>query len=185
MLFASGNGSNSENILQYFEKSTEIKVIALCCNNENAMVLERAKKYQIPTFVFDKSELASDKFLVQLQSFQPDLIVLAGFLLKLPATITATFHKKIINIHPSLLPKYGGKGMYGSHVHQAVLNNLEHETGITIHYVTENYDEGAVIFQKAISIADCSSIEEVAQKVHELEYQFFPQVIEQLLVTQA
>jgi phosphoribosylglycinamide formyltransferase-1 len=118
--------------------------------------------------------------LEQLHQFQPDLIVLAGFLLKFPESIL-TEYPKVINIHPALLPKYGGKGMYGKNVHQAVLENKEKETGITIHYVNEHYDEGEFIFQKSVNIEDCKTAEEIAQKIHELEHQYFPEVIRKLI----
>jgi phosphoribosylglycinamide formyltransferase-1 len=122
-----------------------------------------------------------DFVIAKLMPFNPDLIVLAGFLWKFPEPIIAKYPNQIINIHPALLPKYGGKGMYGKHVHQAVLNNQETETGITIHFVNEHYDEGGIIFQKSVSISDCTSADEIANKVHELEHRYFPEVISQLI----
>lgn len=180
VLFASGSGTNVENIARYFQDSKTIKVQAVFCNNQNALVLEKTKQFHIPTFVFTKAELQSEIVLNKLQEYQPDLIVLAGFLLQFPLSIINKF-PLIINIHPALLPKYGGKGMYGMNVHRAVLENKESETGITIHYVTENYDEGVFIFQERVSVTDCNTAEEIAQKIHQLEQKFFPKVIEELL----
>ena len=179
-IFASGNGSNAENIIQYFKNSNQGTVVAVFSNNSNAKVVEKAKNHQIQAVVFTKMELNAGFVLHELHRFQPDLIVLAGFLLKFPESILKEY-PKVINIHPALLPKYGGKGMYGMHVHQAVLDNKEKETGITIHYVNEHYDEGEFIFQKAVNIEDCKSSEEIAQKVHELEQRYFPEIIEKLI----
>ncbi|NHM02672.1 phosphoribosylglycinamide formyltransferase [Flavobacterium difficile] len=183
VLFASGNGSNAENIMAHFEKSGQGTVVGVFTNNSNAKVIERAKKFQIPTYIFNKTELSDDTVLNQLQELQPDLIVLAGFLLKFPIHIINAFPNKVINIHPALLPNYGGKGMYGIHVHQAVLENKEKETGITVHYVNEHFDEGEFIFQANINIENCSSAEEIAQKIHELEREHFPKVIATLLTS--
>lgn len=180
LLFASGSGTNVENIIRYFQQTKTAEIAAVFCNNPNAKVLERAENLQIPTYTFSKEALLSDTVLQKIAEFKPDLIVLAGFLLQFPITIIRAF-PNIINIHPALLPKYGGKGMYGMNVHRAVLENNEPETGITIHFVTENYDEGEIIFQKTVSIQDCTSAEEVGTKIHQLEQDNFPQVIEQLL----
>ena len=182
VLFASGNGSNAENIILHFKNIEQTKVIAVFSNNPEAKVLDRAKSQLVATFTFNKLELLEGQVLEKLQQLQPDLIVLAGFLLKFPEAIINAFPNKVINVHPALLPKYGGKGMYGMHVHQAVLANKEKETGITIHYVNEHYDEGEFIFQKAVSIESCTTAEEIAAKIHELEMCYFPQVIEDLLV---
>jgi phosphoribosylglycinamide formyltransferase 1 len=181
VIFASGTGSNAENIIHYFKNNTSKSVVGVFSNNSNAKVVEKAKNLEVQTVTFNKDELYGDFVLSKLKELNPDLIVLAGFLLKFPEPIIAAFPNKIINIHPALLPKYGGKGMYGNHVHQAVLNNQETETGITIHYVNEHYDEGGIIFQKSVSILDCSTFEEVSKKVHQLEHEYFPQVIDQLL----
>ena len=181
VLFASGNGTNAENIMNYFSHSTEVKVVGVFSNNEQAKVIERAKKYSVPCFVFSKMALQHDDVLNELNKIQPDLIILAGFLLKFPSHIIDQFPKRVINIHPALLPNYGGKGMYGMHVHQAVLANKEKETGITIHYVNEHFDEGEFIFQSNVTIESCTSAEEIAQKVHELEMKHFPSIIEDLL----
>lgn len=181
VLFASGNGSNAEEIIRYFKKNNQGTVVAIFSNKPDAKVLDRAKNHDIPSVVFNKAQLNEGFVLEQLRQFQPDLIVLAGFLLKFPEQIITNFPNKVINIHPALLPKYGGKGMYGMNVHQAVLDNKEKETGITIHYVNEHYDEGEFIFQKAVNIEDCKTPEEIAQKVHELEHQYFPEVIGKLI----
>ncbi|MES2545240.1 MAG: phosphoribosylglycinamide formyltransferase [Bacteroidota bacterium] len=181
VVFASGSGTNAENIIEYFNEKNSASVVAVFSNNENAKVLERAKKWNVPTVVFTKEELGSGIVLRKLQSFQPDLIVLAGFLLKFPQNIIEAYPNQIINIHPALLPKYGGKGMYGIKVHQSILDNKELETGISIHYVNEHYDEGNIIFQKNVTIDFCKSPEEIAEKVHELEQKYFPEVIERLL----
>jgi phosphoribosylglycinamide formyltransferase-1 len=181
VLFASGNGSNVENIIQFFKNNNSVSIVGIFCNNPHAKVLERAENHKIEATIFNKTELNDTLVLEKLNQLQPDLIVLAGFLLKFPSHIIASFPKKIINIHPALLPKYGGKGMYGMNVHQAVIDNHEKETGITIHYVNENYDEGEFIFQQATNIEDCKSAEEIASKVHELEHEFFPKIIEKII----
>jgi phosphoribosylglycinamide formyltransferase-1 len=181
ILFASGNGSNAENIMAYFDMSNAVSVVGIFTNNSDAKVIERAKKYNVPTFVFNKLQLSDDTVLNQLKQLQPDLIVLAGFLLKFPTHIINEFQNKVINIHPALLPNYGGKGMYGMHVHQAVLENKEKETGITVHYVNEHFDEGEFIFQAKVTIENCTNAEEIAQKIHELEKEHFPKVIERFL----
>jgi phosphoribosylglycinamide formyltransferase-1 len=181
VIFASGSGTNAENIVLYFNKIEVAKVIYIFSNNANAKVLERAKNLNIPTEVFSKEDFIGDKVLQKLNSIQPDLIILAGFLLKFPNNCVAAFPNKIINIHPALLPKYGGKGMYGMNVHRAVVENNEHETGITIHHVNENYDEGNIIFQKSVPLSGNETPEEVAAKVYELEQKWFPEVIEKLI----
>ncbi|WP_396139067.1 phosphoribosylglycinamide formyltransferase [Flavobacterium sp.] len=180
VLFASGNGSNAEEIINYFKNSENAKVVAIFSNKADAKVLDRAKNHNIPSVVFSKAQLNEGFVLEKLQQFQPDLIVLAGFLLKFPESILKKY-TKVINIHPALLPKYGGKGMYGMHVHEAVLDNKEQETGITIHFVNEHYDEGEFIFQKAVNIENCNTAEEIAHKIHELEHQYFPEVIGKLI----
>ena len=181
VLFASGSGTNAEKIILHFDKSKNVNIVAACTNNPNAKVIEKAKKYDVPVIVFSKEDLMSRLVLEKLNELQPDLIVLAGFLLKLPEHLVRAFPNNIVNIHPALLPNYGGKGMYGMHVHQAVLDNRDKTTGITIHYVNEHYDEGAIIFQKEVNIEDCDSPEEIAKKVQHLEHEYFPQVIEKLL----
>ena len=181
VLFASGGGSNAEKIMQYFGEKSGFEVSGVFTNNSNAGVIDKAKEYGVPAIVFTREELNGPEVLQKIQEINPDLIVLAGFLWKFPSNIIAAYPHKVINIHPALLPKYGGKGMYGIHVHTAVLQNKEKESGITIHYVDDNYDEGNIIFQKAILVEECLSPEEVALKVLSLEHEHFPVVIENLL----
>ena len=182
VIFASGSGSNAENIIKYFQKNNLAKVTLVLSNKSTANVLDRAKKLSVPSETFNKSELInSDRIASILRRESPDLIVLAGFLLKFPKIILKDFPNKVINIHPALLPKYGGKGMYGMLVHESVVKNKESESGITIHYVNENYDEGAIIFQKSFQLSENDTSESVAHKIHELEYEFLPKVIEEIL----
>ena len=180
VIFASGTGSNAEKIILHFKKSNLAHVVGIFSNNPRAKVLQLAENHKIDAVIFTKEELNEGTVLKQIDIIQPDLIVLAGFLWKFPASIIQQYPNKVINIHPALLPKYGGKGMYGMHVHQAVLENKEEETGITIHYVNENYDEGAFVFQKTVSVIDCITPEQIAEKVHQ-EHEFFPVVIASLL----
>ncbi|MEM9078642.1 MAG: phosphoribosylglycinamide formyltransferase [Bacteroidota bacterium] len=182
VILASGNGSNAERITTYFANNNDVEVVAFLTNKNTAKVLERAKRLGIPAFSFNKIAFSeSDTVVRLLQSLKPDIIVLAGFLWKIPSSIVEAFPDKIINIHPALLPKYGGKGMYGNHVHQAVKDNDETETGITIHYVNEHYDEGAIILQAKVAIQPSDDVERIAHKVHQLEYEHFPKTIEKLL----
>lgn len=182
VIFASGSGTNAQNIIEYFQQKDFAEVVLVLTNKKDAKVIERSKKLNVETLYFHKEELsAEDGVLKVLKSIDPDLIVLAGFLLKFPESILDNFKNKVINLHPALLPKYGGKGMYGHHVHKAVVENKEKETGITIHFVNENYDEGKIIFQTSIPLSREDSPELVAEKIHRLEYTFFPQVIESLL----
>ena len=182
VIFASGSGTNTQNIVEYFQQGKLAKVVLVLSNKKDAKVLDRAEGLKTKASVFTKDELNSEKGVLKtLINANPDLIVLAGFLLKFPENILREFPNKVINIHPALLPNYGGKGMYGMYVHQAVVDNKEAETGITIHYVNENYDEGAIIFQKSVAVLKNDTPEDVAKKVHELEYEYFPKVIEELL----
>jgi phosphoribosylglycinamide formyltransferase 1 len=180
-ILASGSGSNAENISNYFKTSQKGEVVIIGSNKKEAFVLERAKKLNIPSFTFTKSELESGEVANILTNHDIDKIVLAGFLLKIPANLIQSFPEQIINIHPALLPKYGGKGMYGDFVHEAVKASGDQETGITIHLVNENYDEGKIIFQAAVNIRPEDTPADIAQKVHQLEYEYFPKVIESLL----
>lgn len=183
ILFASGNGSNAENICRYFQNNTSIHVAALFCNKADAKVLDRMKAVNVPTHVFSRSEFHdSEKFLPLLINFKADLIVLSGFFWLIPEYLVKYFSGKIINIHPALLPKYAGKGMHGQHVHEAVKANGETETGITIHYVNEKYDEGEIIFQAITTLTNNDSIEDIAMKISVLEKDNFPKVIETLLL---
>lgn len=180
-VFASGNGSNTENIIKYFENSNIARVVLVLSNNKDAKVLKKASDLKVSTVCFDKFDLLTSKSIGILLKDQADFVVLAGFLWRIPTDIIKLFPNKIINIHPALLPKYGGKGMYGMYVHQAVKDNSETETGISIHYVNEHYDKGALIFQKKVSIHPNDTPDKIAQKVHELEYTHFPIVIESIL----
>jgi len=182
VLFASGSGSNVENIVQYFHTDPEVTVSCVLSNNREAKVFERCNRLNVSALFFNKhSFYKSDCVLDVIKSLNPDLIVLAGFLWRIPDNLINGFPNRIINIHPALLPKYGGKGMYGMHVHESVKANNESETGITIHYVNENYDEGAIIRQEKVALDPDDSPEEIANKVHALEYEYFPKVIEQVL----
>ena len=181
-IFASGSGSNAENIVNHFRDRRKATVELIVSNNPNAFVLERAKKHDINTICIDRESFRNAEELIGiLKDAEIDLIVLAGFLWLIPEKIIAAYPLKIVNIHPALLPKYGGKGMYGDHVHQAVSGSGDKETGITIHYVDKAYDEGAVIFQEKVDIEPGEDPLKIAAKIHILEYKHFPQVIENLL----
>lgn len=181
IIFASGSGSNAENIFNYFKKNSLVKIDLIATNNPQAGVIERAKRLKIPFKIFNRNQFKSSDILLWPKIAQADLIVLAGFLWKIPTNFIAKFPNKIINIHPALLPKYGGKGMYGDRVHQSVVANNEVISGITIHYVNENYDDGAVIFQKSIALDVDETADRLAHKIHQLEYTYYPKVIDKLL----
>lgn len=181
-IFASGSGSNAENIVKYFAANNSIVVDMIISNKKDAYVNERAKYLKIDSFFFPKSTFfESDEVEKLLQDRNINFIILAGFLLKIPEKLINLYPDKIINIHPALLPKHGGLGMYGDNVHKAVIEAQESESGITIHYVNKDYDEGAVIFQAKCSISKSDTFRDVAQKVHELEYKYFPSIIEQVI----
>jgi phosphoribosylglycinamide formyltransferase-1 len=180
-IFASGSGTNAQRIIEYFSSSKEIFVDSLWSNNENAYALIRAEKLGIETFTFDSDELyRSNDILDKLYDHRIDIIVLAGFLWLVPRSLTELF--TVINIHPALLPKYGGKGMYGMNVHKAVLASKDKESGITIHRVNHVYDKGEIIFQATCPIMPGDTPEKLAARVHELEYQHYPRVIEEVLM---
>ena len=182
VIFASGSGTNAENLINFFFNSENASVIKVLTNNPDAKVIERCKKLNVSTLIFDKEAfLQSNDILNILKSLNTDLIVLAGFLWKFPEFILKEFENKVINIHPALLPKYGGKGMYGLRVHEAVVQNNENETGITIHYVNENYDEGAIIFQAKCEVTKTDTANNIAAKIHKLEMEHFPRVVKSLL----
>jgi phosphoribosylglycinamide formyltransferase-1 len=181
VLFASGSGSNVENIANYFEQNNEVKVAAVFTNKTDAGVIERCKRLGIPCYSFTNAAYLDSSFIDVVKSFSPRLIVLAGFLKKISPSFVKAFENKIVNVHPALLPKFGGKGMYGMNVHKAVVSAGEIETGITIHWVDEIYDNGVTISQFRVRLDGTETPEEVAQKVHELEYQYFPKTIESLL----
>jgi len=181
-VFASGSGSNAQNIAEYFQSSREIRVSLILANKPDAFVLERAKKLNIPSMVFTREEFYDSEIILQiLKRNKIDFIVLAGFLWLVPGYLLEAYSRRMINIHPALLPKYGGKGMYGDKVHQAVINSGDKQTGITIHYVNDHYDEGEVIFQDYFDILPDDTAESIAQKVHKLEYKHFPRVIEETI----
>lgn len=182
VIFASGSGTNAENIIRYFQKSELAKVVAVFSNNRNAKVLRRAHEHEVKALHFDREALyETNDVLNLLKDIDPDLIILAGFLWLFPKKILDKFPDKVINLHPALLPKFGGKGMYGAAVHKAVIEKRETETGITIHYVNPEYDEGNVIFQVRIPISPGMTHIEIAEKIHELEYKHLPLVIENIL----
>jgi phosphoribosylglycinamide formyltransferase-1 len=181
LILASGNGSNAENIINYFrDKFYEIEWFIIT-NNNKAGVIEKSKKLNIPFLILNKDQFNSSSALIEIEKFNPSLIILAGFLLKISENIIEKFPDKIINIHPSLLPAYGGKGMYGMNVHNKIIENSEKESGITIHYVNKNYDEGRIIFQKKLTIQYPCNSEELAKNIHVLEMEFFPKIIEDLI----
>lgn len=184
VIFASGSGTNAENLIRYFQESTIGSVVQVLTNNPQAKVLERCKNLNVSALSFNRIAFSKTNDVLNiLKASRPDLIVLAGFLWKFPEFILHEFPNKVINIHPALLPKYGGKGMYGNFVHDAVMANKEMETGISIHYVNEHYDEGAMIFQATCEITTSDTAATVAAKIHELEMEHFPKVVEELLVS--
>lgn len=180
-IFASGSGTNAENIVKYFANSETVKVELILSNSSKAYVLERAKKLQVKSCVFNKDDFRNGKVLEILKANKIDFVVLAGFLWLVPSEIIDAFPNKIVNIHPALLPKFGGKGMYGDNVHKAVITEKETESGITIHYVNEHYDEGNIIFQVKCQIDKNDTAEMLAQKIHELEYEHFPEIINKVV----
>ena len=182
VIFASGAGSNAQQIIHYFRNSELARVGLIVCNKAGAGVLAIAEKENIPTLLIERERFfKGDAYLPKLQKIPADLIVLAGFLWKIPQILIDAYPRRIINIHPALLPKYGGRGMYGQYVHEAILNAGEMESGITIHYVDEHYDNGDIIFQTACPVLDSDTPEALAQRIHQLEHLHYPQVIEEVL----
>jgi phosphoribosylglycinamide formyltransferase-1 len=180
-LFASGSGSNAENIVRYFAKNEQFSFPVIVSNKVDAYVHQRAKNLEIPSVTFSASDFKNGTQVLDfLSENKIDAIILAGFLLKIPEVLIQAYPNKIINIHPALLPKYGGKGMYGHFVHDAVKAAGETESGITIHYVNEHYDEGTIILQEKCQLTSLDTPDSIAQKVHELEYIYFPKAIEQI-----
>lgn len=181
-IFASGSGTNAENIIKYFSTSKTARVSLVLSNKREAYVLKRAAALNVRSVFFDRKELyVKDKVLRYLSMYKIDFIVLAGFLWLIPENILDLYDKRIVNIHPALLPGYGGKGMYGEKVHEAVIANHEKESGITIHYVNKKYDEGDIIFQTRCKVDSKDAPDTLAAKVHSLEYEYFPKVIEELV----
>lgn len=182
VIFASGNGTNAENIIRYFKEKNTAIIRNIITNNPKAGVINRAENLDVPVTVLDKEALQNpEKLLVKLKDLNTDLIVLAGFLKKIPVEIVTAFPNKIMNVHPALLPKYGGKGMYGMHVHEAVIENKESKSGITIHYVNERYDEGAIIFQAETPVFENDTPESLAERIHKLEHEYFPEIVEKIV----
>ena len=178
-LFASGNGTNAQRIIEYFNISEKVSVGLVLTNNPKAFVLKRAVNFNIPSCVFSRDDFYhSDKIFSVLNGKGINTLILAGFLWLVPQNLLQAYPGRIINIHPALLPQYGGKGMYGMHIHEAVLAAKEKESGITIHYVNEKYDEGQVIFQAKCPVLADDTPENLAARIHELEYRYFPEVIE-------
>ena len=182
VIFASGSGSNAENLINFFNNSDKASVVQVLTNNPHAKVLDRCKKLEVSALSFNRIAFTKTNDVLNiLKASNPDLIVLAGFLWKFPEFILNEFPNKVINVHPALLPKYGGKGMFGMHVHEAVAANKEPETGITIHYVNEHYDEGAIIFQAKCDVNPSDTANDIAAKIHELEKEHFPKVVERII----
>ena len=181
-ILVSGTGTNAINIIEYFEKNSVADVVLVISNKTDALAVEKAQNKGVKTVVFNNESFKKNGTVLNyLMSHSIDFIVLAGFLMKIPNDIIHAYPNKIVNLHPSLLPKYGGKGMYGKHVHGAVIEAQESESGISIHFVNEEYDEGAIIFQAKVSVEKGDSVEVLAKKIQQLEHRFFPKVIEQVI----
>ena len=181
VIFASGAGSNAQKIIDYFKEKTTAEIVLIVSNNPEAGVIKIAAKENIPVLLIEKNQFKESGYLKEIKKSNPDLIILAGFLWKIPAVLIQSFPHKIINIHPALLPAYGGKGMYGNAVHTAVVAAQEKESGITIHFVDEKYDHGETIFQAKCSLSENENAESLAKKIHKLEHEYYPQTIEELL----
>lgn len=181
-IFASGSGSNAQKIMEHFKRNADAEVVLILTNNPQAYVLQRADNFEIPTHIFNRTEFYdTDDVIKLLKNLQVDLIVLAGFLWLVPPSLLKAFPNKVINIHPALLPKYGGKGMYGDHIHKAVLAAGEEESGITIHFANEQFDEGEILHQSRFKIEPTDTLEIIKFKIQQLEHHHFPRVIENLL----
>lgn len=182
-ILASGTGTNAEEIIKHFKKHDKISVSMILSNNKNAYVLKRALKHRIPQFVFNRDAFYKEKLVDEVLRLNSiDFIVLAGFMWLIPERFVKSYPNKIVNIHPALLPKYGGKGMYGHHVHEAIVKNKEKESGITIHWVNEQYDDGAIIHQEKCAISPSDTPDDVANKVHQLEHEYYPKIIEKVVL---
>ncbi|MDB5263033.1 MAG: phosphoribosylglycinamide formyltransferase [Adhaeribacter sp.] len=181
VIFASGSGSNAQRLMEYFQHHPQIRIVALFSNNPAAYALQRAENFNLPGHIFNREQFRDGTVLAQVKAYQPDLVVLAGFLWLVPVSFIQAFPQQIINIHPGILPQYGGKGMHGLHVHQAVLDNQEKESGITIHYVNEFYDQGATIYQQLCPVQQNDTAEILSDRVLQLEHEHLPRVVEQLL----
>jgi phosphoribosylglycinamide formyltransferase-1 len=181
-IFASGEGTNAQRFMDYFKSHKNITISLIVTNNPKAKVIERAKAMGVPYLVIDKEAFYNSNKVVEELKHKIDFIVLAGFMWMVPENLIKAFHNKMVNVHPALLPAYGGKGMYGMHVHEAVIKNKEKNSGITIHYVNEHYDEGEIIFQKECTIQPSDTPQTLAKKIHQLEYEYYPQTVEKLLL---
>ena len=185
-IFASGSGTNAENIIRYFKENGSVRVSLVLSNKSDAYVLERARRLGVPAVAVLKDSWADGCMVLDLlREHRIEFIVLAGFLLRVPEVLLQAYPNRIINIHPALLPKFGGKGMYGNRVHEAVVEAGESKSGITIHYIDEHYDEGSILFQAKCSVLATDLAEDVAQKVHALEYKHYPLIIEKVLKDKA
>ena len=180
-IFVSGNGTNLQRIAEYFANKPNVEIVNVVCNNPKAYSIERAKNLGIPLRMITRQEFNSPEFTLEMADLKLDLIVLAGFLWKIPASLIQAYPKKIVNIHPALLPKYGGKGFYGEHVHEAVVAAKEAHSGITVHYVNEIYDNGEIILQAHVALDEKETPDSLAAKIHQLEQAYFPVAIEQVL----
>lgn len=181
-IFASGAGSNAKKIIEHFKNSSSVKIALIVCNKPGAGVLNIAEENNIPSLLIEKEQFfRGNAYTDELKKLGVDFIVLAGFLWKVPVALIKAFPKQIINIHPALLPKYGGKGMYGHFVHEAIIHNKETESGITIHYVDELYDHGQIIFQATCEVLPTDTPDSLAERIHGLEHKHYPAVIERLL----
>jgi phosphoribosylglycinamide formyltransferase-1 len=183
VVFASGNGSNAVRLIEYFEHHSDIRVKAIFCNRPDAPVILRARRNMVPCLVFNQKTLGDETILELLDAFQADYIILAGFLLKVPEHVLKRYPDRVLNIHPALLPKHGGKGMYGQHVHASVLKEGEKESGISIHVVNGEYDEGQILFQAKCAVAPEDTLESLTKKIQQLEHQHFPEVVERYITT--
>ena len=181
-IFASGAGSNAQKIIDHFKiKTRNIEIVLIVCNNANAGVLKIAKKENIPSLIIERKKFYEDGYLAELKNYRINLVVLAGFMWKIPNIFINAYQNKIVNIHPALLPKYGGKNMYGNYVHEAVINASEKESGITIHYVDEIYDHGKIIFQAKCRVDEEDTPQTLAEKIHALEHKHYPEVIDNII----
>jgi len=182
-VFASGSGTNAENIIKYFQNKPQICVSCVCTNRSDATVILRAKKYNIDVLVFSRTDFyRSNKVIDFLKQHEVDWVILAGFLWLVPENMIRMFHNRIMNIHPALLPKYGGKGMYGERVHKSVIENNEKQSGITIHLIDQEYDKGRILYQATCPVLQGDSPELLAARIHQLEYQYYPKIIEETIV---
>jgi phosphoribosylglycinamide formyltransferase-1 len=181
VVFASGSGSNAIKIYEYFQKDQSVNIEALYCNKKSATVIQKFQNFGIKTIIFEKNKLEDGGVLKSLLKLNPSLIILAGFLLRMPQEIISNFKNRIINIHPALLPSYGGKGMYGINIHRSVVENSERFSGLTIHYVNKDYDKGAVIFQEKVELSKNETAETLSKKILKLEHLQYPRIIEKLL----